>query len=131
MGNKLKNSKKPSNISIKIKMTNYLNLNLNLAYPVSVLSNLILKEVTNDLNLSSPRSLILTWLISKTKDEESPEQIEDSFNVLAGGKDHVTVNDMKVGQLSQEQIDHLTSVLPPMEGIDGGFNYRAYVANLF
>jgi len=73
----------------------------------------------------------LKYMISITKDEESPEQIEDSFNVLAGGKDHVTVNDMKVGQLSQEQIDHLTSVLPPMEGIDGGFNYKAYVANLF
>merc|ERR1712137_1025816 len=73
----------------------------------------------------------LKYMISITKDEESPEQIEDSFNVLAGGKDHVTVNDMKVGQLSQEQIDHLTSVLPPMEGIGGGFNYKAYVANLF
>merc|ERR1711862_486106 len=73
----------------------------------------------------------LKYMISITKDEESPEQIEDSFNVLAGGKDHVTVNDMKVGQLSDAQIAHLTSVLPAKEGIDGAFDYKQYVANLF
>jgi len=73
----------------------------------------------------------LKYMISITRDEESPEQIEDSFNILSGGKDHVTVNDMKVGQLSQAQIDHLTSVLPAKEGIDGGFDYKAYVSGLF
>jgi len=70
-------------------------------------------------------------MISISKDEESPEQIQDSFNVLAGGKDFVTVNDMKVGQLSAEQINHLTSVMPPKEGIEGGFDYKAYVSGLF
>merc|ERR1712137_9673 len=73
----------------------------------------------------------LVYMISITKDEESPEQIEDSFNVLAGGKDHVTLNDMRVGQLSGAQIAHLTSVLPAKEGIDGAFDYKQYVANLF
>merc|ERR1712063_231697 len=73
----------------------------------------------------------LVYMISITKDEESPEQIEDSFNVLAGGKDHVTLNDMRVGQLSDAQIAHLTSVLPAKEGIDGAFDYKQYVANLF
>mmetsp|Transcript_13879 Transcript_13879/g.23722 ORF Transcript_13879/g.23722 Transcript_13879/m.23722 type:complete len:629 (+) Transcript_13879:63-1949(+) len=73
----------------------------------------------------------LKYMISISKDEESPEQIQDSFNVLAGGKDFVTVNDMKVGQLSAEQINHLTSVMPPKEGIEGGFDYKAYVSGLF
>merc|ERR1712137_309982 len=73
----------------------------------------------------------LKYMISITKDENSPEQLEDSFNVLAGGKDHVTVNDMKVGQLSAEQIQHLTSNMPAKEGIEGGYDYRAYVRNLF
>jgi Ca2+-binding EF-hand superfamily protein len=73
----------------------------------------------------------LKYMISITKDEESPEQIEDSFNVLAGGKDHVTENDMKVGQLSAEQIAHLKSVLPEKDGISGGYDYKAYVQNLF
>merc|ERR1712137_118751 len=66
----------------------------------------------------------LVYMISITKDEES-------FNVLAGGKDHVTLNDMRVGQLSDAQIAHLTSVLPAKEGIDGAFDYKQYVANLF
>merc|ERR1712137_1466343 len=73
----------------------------------------------------------LKYMISITKDEESPEQIEDSFNVLAGGKDHVTENDMKVGQLSAEQIAHLKSVLPEKDGISGGYDYKAYIQNLF
>merc|ERR1711963_493696 len=73
----------------------------------------------------------LKYMISITKDENSPEQLEDSFSVLAGGKDHVTVNDMKVGQLSAEQIQHLTSNMPAKEGIEGGYGYRAYVRNLF
>lgn len=73
----------------------------------------------------------LKYMISITKDEVSPEQIQDSFNVLAGGKDFVTANDMKVGQLSEEQIAHLTSVMPAKEGIEGGFDYKSYVSNLF
>jgi len=73
----------------------------------------------------------LKYMISITKDENSPEQLEDSFNVLAGGKDHVTVNDMKVGQLSAEQIEHLTTTMPPKEGIEGGYDYKAYVQSLF
>jgi len=73
----------------------------------------------------------LHYLVSITKDENSPEQLEDSFQVLAGGKDHVTVNDMKVGQLSAEQIAGLTAVIPPKEGIEGGYDYKAYIKALF
>merc|ERR1712000_160610 len=73
----------------------------------------------------------LKYMISITKDEESQDQIEDSFNILAGGKDHVTVNDMKVGQLSAEQIAHLTSVMPASSTVDGAFDYKAYVSGLF
>merc|ERR1712137_68326 len=73
----------------------------------------------------------LKYMISITKDENSPEQLEDSFHVLAGGKDHVTVNDMKVGQLSAEQIQHLTTSMPAKEGIEGDYDYKAYVRSLF
>lgn len=73
----------------------------------------------------------LKYMISITKDEGSPEQLKDSFNVLAGGKDFITENDMKVGQMSAEQIAFLKSVLPPKEGIEGGYDYSAYVNGLF
>ena len=73
----------------------------------------------------------LQYMISITKDENSPEQLADSFAVLAGGKDFVTVNDMKVGQLTPAQIEGLTSVMPPKEGIEGGYDYKAYVQALF
>jgi len=73
----------------------------------------------------------LKYMISITKDENSPTQLKDSFNVLASGKDFITVNDMKVGQLSEEQIAHLTSVIPPYSAVAGGYDYKAYVESLF
>jgi len=73
----------------------------------------------------------LSYLIDITRDEGSPEQIRDSFNVLAGGKDHITENDMKVGQMTAEQIAFLKSVLPPKAGIEGAYDYSAYVNSNF
>jgi Ca2+-binding EF-hand superfamily protein len=73
----------------------------------------------------------LSYMIDITKDEGSPEQIRESFNVLAGGKDFITENDMKVGQMSAEQIAFLKSVLPPKAGIEGGYDYSDYVNSHF
>jgi len=71
------------------------------------------------------------YMVSITKDETSPEQIQDSFEVLAGGKDHITENDMKVGQMSAEQIEFLKSQMPPKEGIEGGYDFRTWLASKF
>jgi len=71
------------------------------------------------------------YMISITLDTVSPQQLTDSFDVIAGGKHHVTVNDFRVAQLSPEQIAYLTSVIPPMAGIPDGYDYKAWLKTQF
>jgi len=71
------------------------------------------------------------YMISITVDSVSKQQLSDSFEVIAGGKDHITVNDMKVAQLSADQIDYLTKVMPPHGSIADAYNFRAWLATQF
>jgi Ca2+-binding EF-hand superfamily protein len=71
------------------------------------------------------------YMISITVDSVSKQQLTDSFEVIAGGKDHITVNDMKVAQLSADQIDYLTKVMPPHGSIADAYNFRAWLAKQF
>jgi len=73
----------------------------------------------------------LKYMISITQDEGSPEQLEDSLNILAAGKDFITVNDMKVGQMTPEQISYITSVLPKSSVSADGYDYKSFVSNPF
>lgn len=68
------------------------------------------------------------YMISITVDSVSPQQLHDSFDIIAGGKDHVTVNDLKVAQLSAQQIEYLTSVMPKHASIAGGYDHKAWLA---
>jgi len=70
------------------------------------------------------------YMTSITADTINVEQLKDSFTTLAGNKDHLTVQDMKVGQLNESQIEYLTQILPPKAGISGGYDYKAYLATL-
>jgi len=67
------------------------------------------------------------YMVSITADDTSESQIRDSFDTLAGGKDFLTEKDMRVGQLNDQQIQYLTSTLPPKAGIEGGYDYRAWL----
>jgi Ca2+-binding EF-hand superfamily protein len=70
------------------------------------------------------------YLVSVTADTVNSEQLKDSFTTLAGGKDFLTVQDLRVGQLNDQEIEYLTSILPPKAGIEGGYDYKAYLATL-
>jgi len=71
------------------------------------------------------------YMISITVDSVSKQQLTDSFEVIAGGKDHITVNDLKVAQLSADQIEYLTKVMPPHASIADAYNFRAWLAKQF
>jgi hypothetical protein len=71
------------------------------------------------------------YMTSITADTVSSDQLKDSFHTLAGGKEHLTVNDMKVGQLTAPQIEYLVSVLPPHSSIAGAYDYKAWLATQF
>jgi len=71
------------------------------------------------------------YMISVTLDTVSKQQLEDSFAVIAGNKDHVTVADMRVAQLTQDQIDYLTHNMPRHPSIPDAYNYKAWLATQF
>jgi len=71
------------------------------------------------------------YMISVTLDTVSQQQLDDSFAVIAGNKDHVTIADLRVAQLSQDQIDYLTGVMPKHASIPDAYNYRQWLASQF
>jgi Ca2+-binding EF-hand superfamily protein len=76
-------------------------------------------------------SQFVDYMVSITADTVSHQQLADSFATLAGGKDYVTVQDFKVGQLTEGQIEYLTSQLPPKSGVAGGYDYKTWLAKQF
>jgi hypothetical protein len=71
------------------------------------------------------------YMVSITEDKTTPEQLRQSFLVIAGNKKYVTETDMRVGQLTAEQVQYLKTVLPPKEGVEGGYDYESYLKSAF
>jgi len=71
------------------------------------------------------------YMTSVTADTVSKDELTDSFTTLAAGKDHITVNDMRIGQLPAQQIEYLTGVLPARSGIADAYDYKAWIASQF
>eukprot|EP01098_Paradermamoeba_levis_P011623 TRINITY_DN4_c0_g1_i1.p1 TRINITY_DN4_c0_g1~~TRINITY_DN4_c0_g1_i1.p1 ORF type:complete len:627 (-),score=273.46 TRINITY_DN4_c0_g1_i1:116-1996(-) len=86
----------------------------------------IFKKVSAGSEQISPDQF-LPYMISITVDSVSPSQLADSFATISGGKDHVTINDLRIAQIPQSQIDYLLSVMPPKQGIHEGYDYKAYL----
>lgn len=70
-------------------------------------------------------------MISITEDKPTPEQLLQSFEVMDGGKGYLTEVDLHTGQVPADEIEFLKTVLPPFEGVEGGFDYKAYVKAAF
>jgi hypothetical protein len=58
-------------------------------------------------------------------------QLTSSFQTLAAGKHHLTVQDCQVGGLQSEIIEFITTTLPPLEGVPGAYDYNSYLQNSF
>jgi len=72
----------------------------------------------------------LPYITSITADTVSPDQIQSSFDTIAGGKQYVTVNDFKVAGVPAAQIEFLTANMPKYPGVNDAFDFRAYLASL-
>jgi len=58
-------------------------------------------------------------------------QIASAFATLSQGKPFVTKNDCAVGGFIPEEIEFITLNLPPLQGVDGGYDYNAYLKKSF
>jgi Ca2+-binding EF-hand superfamily protein len=66
------------------------------------------------------------YMISLTEDTVDPAQLSQSFRVVSGEKDFVTEDDMRRGQLSQDQIDFVKSSCPAHAA--GGYDFAKWLS---
>jgi len=71
----------------------------------------------------------LPYITSMTADTVSPDQIQASFEAIAGGKQYVSLNDFKVAGVPASQIEFLTANMPKYPGVQDAYDYRAYLAS--
>jgi len=58
-------------------------------------------------------------------------QIASAFSTLSQGKPYVTKNDCAVGGFITEEIEFITLNLPPLPGVDGGYDYNSFLKKSF
>ncbi|KAJ3090105.1 hypothetical protein HK102_004663 [Quaeritorhiza haematococci] len=65
------------------------------------------------------------------EDRTTPEQLKVSFQALAGDKGYITESDMYMGALPPQVVEYFKQALPRKAGMDNGFDYNAYLAQVF
>jgi len=58
-------------------------------------------------------------------------QIAASFNAVSGGRPFITKNDATAAGLKPEEVEFITLNLPPAAGVDGGYDFNAFLKNSF
>jgi hypothetical protein len=66
-------------------------------------------------------------MVSVTEDKTTPDQLRQSFKVVASDKPFVTELDLKRSLLSTNAISYLTETMPPREGVADGYDYGKYL----
>jgi Ca2+-binding EF-hand superfamily protein len=70
----------------------------------------------------------LPYITKLTADTVSPDQIQSSFETIAGGKQYVTLNDFKVAGVPAAQIQFLTSNMPKYPGVNDAYDFKAFIS---
>ncbi|KAJ2018591.1 alpha-actinin [Coemansia sp. S85] len=73
----------------------------------------------------------IRFMVELTEDQTTPEQLLQSFRVIAADKEYVTENDLKVSDLSAPSIAYLLRAMPRSPHADSGFDYLAYLRGVF
>lgn len=66
-----------------------------------------------------------------TADNVSAAQLKESLDAIAGGKEHLTLQDLRVASVPQNIVDYLLTVLPPHPIITDAYDYRQWVETQF
>ncbi|KAJ2160780.1 alpha-actinin [Coemansia sp. RSA 552] len=76
----------------------------------------------------------IRFLVELTEDQTTPEQLLQSFRVIAGDKEYVTPADLGMSDLSPAALSYLLKAMPKAakskDGADG-LDYLAYLDNVF
>jgi len=67
----------------------------------------------------------MRWNTEMAADRDTPEQIKQSFKLLADDKEAITADGLRVPPLTDEDIDYLVNNMP--QHANGGLDYNAFV----
>ncbi|KAJ2841189.1 alpha-actinin, partial [Coemansia erecta] len=73
----------------------------------------------------------IRFMVELTEDQTTPEQLLQSFRVIAGEKEYVTEDDLRLSELSSPSIAYLVKVMPKSDVSADGFDYLAYLRGVF
>ncbi|KAI9505728.1 actinin-like protein [Coemansia spiralis] len=73
----------------------------------------------------------IRFMVELTEDQTTPEQLLQSFRVIAADKEYVTQEDLRLSELSPPSIAYLIRVMPKSELADAGYDYLAYLRDVF
>ncbi|KAJ2607529.1 alpha-actinin [Coemansia sp. RSA 1365] len=73
----------------------------------------------------------IRFMVELTEDQTTPEQLLQSFRVIAAEKEYVTSNDLNLSDLSRASIAYLLRVMPKSEHAADGHDYLAYLRDVF
>ncbi|KAJ1885848.1 alpha-actinin, partial [Kickxella alabastrina] len=73
----------------------------------------------------------IRFMVELTEDQTTPEQLLQSFSVIAGDKEHVTEADLRMSELSPPSIAYLVRAMPRSELSANGYDYLAYLRGVF
>ncbi|KAJ1653723.1 alpha-actinin [Dispira simplex] len=73
----------------------------------------------------------INFLVSITEDQTTPEQLRQSFKVVAGDKPYVTEMDLKMSQLPPPVVAYFVNHIPRRAGSKNEYDYQAYLDSVF
>lgn len=70
-------------------------------------------------------------MINVTEDKTSPDQLRQSFKIVAGDKPFVTELDLKRSLLPESVVSYLKETMPSSQGVNDGYDYSKYLDQVF
>ncbi|CAG8495259.1 3574_t:CDS:10 [Acaulospora colombiana] len=76
-------------------------------------------------------SQFILFMVNVTEDKTSPDQLRQSFKIVAGDKPYVTELDLKRSLLPQNVVSYLQETMPPSEVSTDGYDYSKFLDQVF
>eukprot|EP01104_Vermistella_antarctica_P012828 TRINITY_DN3785_c0_g1_i1.p1 TRINITY_DN3785_c0_g1~~TRINITY_DN3785_c0_g1_i1.p1 ORF type:complete len:1558 (-),score=732.09 TRINITY_DN3785_c0_g1_i1:173-4762(-) len=83
-----------------------------------------------DANGVIPFDTFVDYMVKRSQDSDSQDQILEAFKTVANDKDFITEDDMR-RVMPADKVDHLVASMPAYEGVEGGFDYKAWTSGAF
>jgi len=72
----------------------------------------------------------ITFMVNKTKDTDSKEELLESFKSVANDKDFVTEDDLRK-VMDNNRVAYLIKNMPPYEAVSGGYDYKKWISGAY